>query len=59
MKGLRLYLLKKLIEMELKGKESKKAVITFTIADDFFREKDGVKSLEDISEIDLILTNPT
>ena len=42
-----------------KGKESKKAVITFTIADDFFREKEEVKSLEEIPENDLTLTNPT
>ena len=42
-----------------KGKENQKAVITFTIADDFFREKEEVKSLEEIPENDLILTNPT
>ena len=42
-----------------KGKVNQRAVITFTIADDFFREKEEVKSLEDIPENDLILTNPT
>ena len=42
-----------------KGKENQKAVITFTIADDFFREKEEVKALEETPENDLILTNPT